>query len=362
TEFFEAGEFPLGKSEDGEGERLPAHEVLGDRPTRALELLQSVKTRWTWLLEHLDLRIDDAWGELARIGLDAQIPALRARIDTQADARIFDVLQDHTIRVSWKEEIRGVLKQNIFSGVVFAPTLAKIQDIHDKVLKGRVWVALHMHAGDGNVHTNIPVNSDNYEMLREANEAVDRIMDIARRLNGVISGEHGIGITKYEFLSEEELAPFQEYKRRVDPHDRFNKGKLMPGGDLRHAYTPSFNLMGYESLIMQKSHISDISNAIKDCLRCGKCKPVCATHVPRANLLYSPRNKILATSLLIEAFLYEEQTRRGVSIKHWEEFEDVGDHCTVCHKCVTPCPVDIDFGDVSMDMRQILRDLGKKRF
>jgi hypothetical protein len=40
---------------------------------------------------------------------------------------------------------------------------------------------------------------------------------------------------------------------------------------------------------------------------------VCATHVPRANLLYSPRNKILATSLLIEAFLYEEQTRRGVS-------------------------------------------------
>jgi hypothetical protein len=33
-----------------------------------------------------------------------------------------------------------------------------------------------------------------------------------------------------------------------------------------------------------------------------------------------PRNKILATSLLIEAFLYEEQTRRGVSIRHWDEF------------------------------------------
>ena len=53
--------------------------------------------------------------------------------------------------------------------------------------------------------------------------------------------------------------------------------------------------------------------------------------MPRANLLYSPRNKILATSLLIEAFLYEEQTRRGVSIRHWQEFEDVADHCTVCH-------------------------------
>ncbi len=132
--------------------------------------------------------------------------------------------------------------------------------------------------------------------------------------------------------------------------------------DLTNAYTPSFGLMGHESLIMQQSDIGAIADSIKDCLRCGKCKPACATHVPRANLLYSPRNKILATSLLIEAFLYEEQTRRGVSIKHWEEFEDVADHCTVCHKCLSPCPVKIDFGDVSMNMRNLLRRMGKKSF
>jgi len=121
-------------------------------------------------------------------------------------------------------------------------------------------------------------------------------------------------------------------------------------------------LMGYESLIMQQSEIGAISDSVKDCLRCGKCKPVCSTHVPRANLLYSPRNKILATSLLIEAFLYEEQTRRGISITHWKEFEDVSDHCTVCHKCYSPCPVDIDFGDVSMNMRNLLRQMGKQSF
>jgi Fe-S oxidoreductase len=113
---------------------------------------------------------------------------------------------------------------------------------------------------------------------------------------------------------------------------------------------------------MQQSDIGHVSDAIKDCLRCGKCKPVCATHVPRANLLYSPRNKILSTSLLIEAFLYEEQTRRGISVRHWDEFSDVADHCTVCHKCESPCPVDIDFGNVSMAMRDLLRRIGKKRF
>ena len=190
-----------------------------------------------------------------------------------------------------------------------------------------------MHAGDGNVHTNIPVNSDHYQMLQDAHAAVARIMALARSLNGVISGEHGIGITKLEFLTEAELADFRSYKRRIDPEGHFNKGKLMDmselSADLRNAYTPSFGLMGHESLIMQQSDIGAIANSVKDCLRCGKCKPVCATHVPRANLLYSPRNKILATSLLVEAFLYEEQTRRGISIKHWEEFEDVADHCTV---------------------------------
>ena len=149
-----------------------------------------------------------------------------------------------------------------------------------------------MHAGDGNVHTNIPVNSDDYDMLQAAHGAVVRIMALARSLDGVISGEHGIGITKLAFLTDAELAPFAQYKQQVDPNVHFNKGKLlrssvMPAGttlsadihaaDLTHAYTPSFGLMWHESLIMQQSDIGAISSSVKDCLRCGKCKPVCAT-------------------------------------------------------------------------------------
>jgi Fe-S oxidoreductase len=206
------------------------------------------------------------------------------------------------------------------------------------------------------------VNSDDYDMLQTAHKAVARIMELARGLNGVISGEHGIGITKLEFLRDEEIAPFVAYKQQVDPKGHFNQGKLLPGADLRNAYTPSFELLGAESLILEQSDLGEISASVKDCLRCGKCKPVCSTHVPRANLLYSPRNKILGVGLLTEAFLYEEQTRRGVSLKHFDELTDVADHCTVCHKCVNPCPVKIDFGDVSVAMRNFLRKAGKKKF
>ena len=90
---------------------------------------------------------------------------------------------------------------------------------------------------------------------------------------------------------------------------------------------------------------------------------MCATcHVPRANLLYSPRNKILATSLLVEAFLYEGTDAPRRQPQALEEFGDVADHCTVCHKCLAPCPVKIDFGDVSMNMRNLLRKMGQKSF
>jgi len=357
--FFARGNLPLGRSDDAN--EIPSAELLEDRVAHALTLLREVRARWRYLQDHLDVPLATARAALIGHGLGLLGPAFEERLHQQPDANVFHLLQDRTIRVSWKSEVRAELRK-IFNGGEFKPILDEAQKIHKQVLRGRVFVALHMHAGDGNVHTNLPVNSDDYAMLQDAHRAVARIMALARSLDGVISGEHGIGITKLEFLTEDEIGEFRAYKQRVDPQGRFNKGKLLPGADLRNAYTPSFGLMGHESIIMQQSDIGAIAESVKDCLRCGKCKPVCATHVPRANLLYSPRNKILATSLLIEAFLYEEQTRRGVSIKHWDEFSDVADHCTVCHKCVTPCPVKIDFGDVSMNMRNLLRKMGQKKF
>jgi FAD/FMN-containing dehydrogenase/Fe-S oxidoreductase len=304
-------------------------ELLGERPARALELLRRVRGRWQAIAADLD--------------------------------HYFERLQSYALRLSWKSEVRDELR-TIFDGGAFRRVLEEAESLHKRILRGRIFVALHMHAGDGNVHTNIPVNSDDYEMLQRAYGAVARLMRLARSLGGVISGEHGIGITKLEFLDPADIDAFRAYKEAVDPQGRFNAGKLLAGGDLANAYTPSFALIGAESLILEQTDLGRVAGAIKDCLRCGKCKPPCATHVPRANLLYSPRNKILATSLLIEAILYEEQTRRGVALAHYDEFGDVADHCTICHKCKPACPVDIDFGDVSITMRNYLRRVGKRRF
>ena len=292
---------PMGGQVDGESDAEMLPEWLAERSGHAQSLVARVQLRWQMLADEMDTPVKLLKDALIEHGLDAAM--IDQALLASAEVRLFDLLQDRRIRVSWKIELKAEIDQ-IFSGAPFFAIRTRIDEIHREVLKGRVFVALHMHAGDGNVHTNIPVNSDDYAMLQTANQSVARIMGIARRLNGVISGEHGIGITKLEYLTDSELADFRSYKARVDPNGHFNHGKLMADpampSDLRNAYTPSFGLLGAESLIMQQSAIGAISDSIKDCLRCGKCKPVCATHVPRANLLYSPRNKILATSLLIE--------------------------------------------------------------
>ena len=173
-----------------------------------------------------------------------------------------------------------------------------------------------MHAGDGNVHTNIPVNSDDYAMLQQANAAVARIMALARSLGGVISGEHGIGITKLEYLTADELAPFAALQAARSTRDgRFNRGKLLRAAPTSpDAYTPSFSLIGARepdpravatsARSPTRSRTACAAASASPSARRTCRAPICSTR---------PRNKILATSLLIEAFLYEEQTRRGVS-------------------------------------------------
>jgi len=326
-------------------------EILLAKLELARRSVAQARDRWQALLNHMDDPADEHLELLDETQRDRLHP----------DDRLLDLLLRRELVVSYRQEVASRLDE-IFNGQEFRPLRHALREIHRRLREARLFAALHMHAGDGNVHTNIPVHSDDYVMLQQAERMVDRIMDLACSLGGAISGEHGIGMTKLQYLEQEKLTAFARYKRRVDPEGHFNPGKLLAGGGLADAYTPSLRLLEQEAIILEASELGALNEQIKHCLRCGKCKPVCMTHVPRANLLYSPRNKILATGLIIEAFLYEEQTRRGVAHRHFSEMNDLADHCTVCHKCQAPCPVDIDFGEVTTRMRKILVERGQKRF
>ncbi|MEJ2691831.1 MAG: DUF3400 domain-containing protein, partial [Candidatus Thiodiazotropha sp.] len=345
-----AGDHSLRKPDDDFEASDENRSILQAKLELAREAVGQARNRWQALLDEIE--------SPAMAHTDLLDETVRALI--QPGDRLLDLLLRRDLLVSYRKEIASRLDE-IFPGQEMRSLRHAMREIHGRLRDSRLFVALHMHAGDGNVHTNIPVHSDNYAMLQQADRIVDRIMALATGLGGSISGEHGIGLTKLQYMESQKLDDFAAYKQRVDPDGFFNRGKLLAGADLERAYTPSLRLLEQEAIILEESELGTLNDEIKHCLRCGKCKPVCMTHIPRANLLYSPRNKILATGLIIEAVLYEEQTRRGVSLAHFAEMNDVADHCTICHKCENPCPVDIDFGEVTSLMRKILVDRGKKR-
>ncbi|MES9944863.1 MAG: DUF3683 domain-containing protein [Candidatus Thiodiazotropha sp.] len=345
-----AGDHSLRKPDDDFEASDENRSILQAKLDLAREAVAQARQRWHDLLEQLD----------APASAHSALIEEAAQSAIQPGDRLIDLLLRRDLVVSYRSEIATRLDE-IFSGQEVRQIRRAMREIHARLRDSRLFVALHMHAGDGNVHTNIPVHSDNYAMLQQADRIVDRIMALASSLGGAISGEHGIGLTKLQYMEADKLSAFARYKQEIDPHGRFNRGKLIEGADLEMAYTPSLRLLEQEAIILEESELGTLNDEIKHCLRCGKCKPVCMTHIPRANLLYSPRNKILATGLIVEAFLYEEQTRRGISMQHFAEMNDVADHCTICHKCENPCPVNIDFGEVTTLMRKILVDRGKKR-
>ncbi len=272
---------------------------------------------------------------------------------------VFEYIRDEELLINHENKIITSFQQ-LFHG--YDEMISQVVEIFRHRRDRKIIIATHMHAGDGNIHVNIPVHSSDYEMMLEAEDTAAIIMKKTVELGGVISGEHGIGLTKLKFIDKEILNRYQDYKKKNDPTDLFNPGKLRSDFPIKQIYTPSFNLLEMEAFILEASDLEKLTTSIAPCVRCGKCKEVCNTHFPGGTMFYSPRNKILGVSLITEAVLYEAQTATSLSFRNFKMLRDISDHCTGCHNCYTPCPVNIDFGEVTLAIKELLVERKRSQF
>ena len=89
------------------------------------------------------------------------------------------------------------------------------------------------HAGDGNLHPHLLImDTDDEKVMENVRETGKLMMQEAVRMGGTISGEHGIGFEKREFMSfmhtPDELAVMRDIKAAFDPQNRFNPDKMFP--------------------------------------------------------------------------------------------------------------------------------------
>lgn len=107
--------------------------------------------------------------------------------------------------------------------VLFSEDLAKTLDIR---------ILTFGHAGDGNIHVNIMASDTSPEETKKSIAAKTALFKKVISMNGTLSGEHGVGITKSPFISLEldqtSIKIMQQIKQLFDPHNILNPGKIFP--------------------------------------------------------------------------------------------------------------------------------------
>ena len=107
-----------------------------------------------------------------------------------------------------------------------------LAEIHDIGVKYRVNVCNVFHAGDGNLHPNIAYDATDPDETDRVHHAMREIMHLCIRLGGTITGEHGVGIDKLDYMemifSEDSLATMCTLREAFDPARRSNPGKAIP--------------------------------------------------------------------------------------------------------------------------------------
>lgn len=233
----------------------------------------------------------------------------------------------------------------------------KIVRIREYMLASRIVVASHMHAGDGNCHVNIPVNSNDHAMMEAAEHVAARVMAQTQKMGGEVSGEHGIGITKIGFLSKEKMDALREFKERVDPRDIMNPAKLVHKELPVRPFTFSFNRLISDirdSGLTGKEELIGLLSSIQGCTRCGKCKHVCSMTYPERSLQYHPRNKNMVLGMLLEALYYSQVNRGRIDPALLTQLRTMVEHCTGCGRCTANCPIKIPSADVALTLRAVL--------
>lgn len=109
---------------------------------------------------------------------------------------------------------------------------ALLHGLQNLSLKYDIAIVNFGHAGNGNIHVNLLIDPDNQQQMHNAEHCLDEVFDLVLALKGTLSGEHGVGLEKKEFIQREidpaTLALMKKIKQQFDPKNIMNPGKKLP--------------------------------------------------------------------------------------------------------------------------------------
>ena len=172
--------------------------------------------------------------------LDEGLESIISAAKNEGCLEINNAQSEQEIKALWETRkalspaLRKIAPKKINEDVVVP--VSKIPDLIDGLdklsQKYNIPIVNFGHAGNGNIHVNLLTNPDDEQLQIKANDCLEEVFQLVLKLDGTLSGEHGIGLVKKEYVAKEldevSLSYMRAIKQQFDPDNILNPGKAFP--------------------------------------------------------------------------------------------------------------------------------------
>ena len=233
---------------------------------------------------------------------------------------------------------------------------AYIRDFNEILKKHNLYSVHYAHAGSGEIHLRPIINLKTKEGNQLFRTIAEEIATLVKKYNGSLSGEHGDGRLRGEFIKqmvgEKNYQLLKEVKRTWDPENIFNPNKIVdtPPMDTMLRYTPGQQTPTFKTIF--RFHNQDVLQHAEQCNGSGDCRKTelsGGTMCPSFMATRNEKDTTRARANILREFLTNSDKLNRFDHK---EIYEVMDLCLSCKGCKSECPSNVDVAKLKAEFMQ----------
>ncbi len=233
---------------------------------------------------------------------------------------------------------------------------AYIRDFNEILKKYNLYSVHYAHAGSGEIHLRPIINLKTKEGNELFRTIAEEIATLVKKYSGSLSGEHGDGRLRGEFIAqmvgEKNYQLLKQVKYTWDPENIFNPNKIVdtPSMNSMLRYTPGQQTPDFKTVF--RYHNQDVLQHAEQCNGSGDCRK---THLSGGTMCPSfmaTRNEKDTTRA--RANILREMLTRSDKLNRFDhqEIYEVMDLCLSCKGCKSECPSNVDVAKLKAEFLQ----------
>ena len=233
---------------------------------------------------------------------------------------------------------------------------AYIREFNELLVKYNLHAVHYAHAGSGEIHLRPIINLKTEEGNRLFKTIAQEIATLVKKYNGSLSGEHGDGRLRGEFI-EQMIGPknyllLKQLKNTWDPQHIFNPNKIVdtPPMNSMLRYTPGQQTPTFKTIF--RYHNQDVLQHAEQCNGSGDCRKTHlsgGTMCPSFMATRNEKDTTRARANILREFLTNS---KEVNRFNHKEIYDVMDLCLSCKACKSECPSNVDVAKLKAEFLQ----------